>query len=369
MEPENKTVCTKKDGAKTSTVTSTQDDVTIVARDLTTNTTTTTELSLVATVTEHTDLGNLDLSNSREKEQCDSASEGSSEGGHHYSIIVSPGKNKGDIVQMKDGEISCSTPAQSLPQRQTPSKVVSNSAENQTLKPECQSKEDNLENVTLATKAPSTGYKRHKSVVEGTVCVDQEGYNTLKALGTRSVKSFVKNNDNKSDSPYDTDESTTRSSQNARLQSHLLTRDGETRVIGGNTSSQDSEQPHSLSYSNDSEVKKKVEEGISSKQNCDIITNQQRNDDEFRNISDSKWSDTKRRKRTLEIQEGEILPSSFLLGRQISQEKKRLKHEDDPAVEDSRLAEVTIQEIDDDIEQYFRTDEEVNLIKTLQAKK
>ena len=90
---------------------------------------------------------------------------------------------------------------------------------------------------------------------------------------------------------------------------------------------------------------------------------------EFRNISDSKYSDTKRRKRTLEIQKGEILPSCFLRGRQISQEKKRLKREDDVAMDDNLLAEVTIQEIDEDIEQYFRTDEEVDLIKKLQAKK
>ena len=111
-------------------------------------------------------------------------------------------------------------------------------------------------------------------------------------------------------------------------------------------------------------------EGGSSNLNCDNITNQRRNADEFSNICDSKFSRTKCRKRRLEIQEGEILPSSFVLGRQISQEK-RLKSEDgyDPAMEDSHLAGVTIQEIDDDIEQYFRTDDEVNFFKKIQAKK
>ena len=361
LESENKTVCTKEERAESPPVTWAQSDVTIVARDLATNTTTTTGLSLVATVTEHTDLENLDLSNSREKEQCDSVSEGSSEGGHHYSIIVSPEKDKEDAIKMEGGDSSCSVSTQPSPQGQIPSGDASNSVENQTANSKCQSEEDNLENVTSMKKTSSLGYRRQGSVVEGTVCVDQEGYDALKALGTCPVKLFVENDelsDNKSDNKTN-DEFAAESSQNA----------GETGVIKSSTSSQYSDVPHASNYSCDVEVKLRMEGG-SSILNCDNITNQQRNADEFSNICDSKYSGTKLRKRKLEIQEGEILPSSFVLGRQISQEK-RLKREDgyDPAMEDSRLAEVTIQEIDDDIEQYFRTDDEINFFKKIQAKK
>ena len=262
-------------------------------------------------------------------------SEGSSEGGHHYSIIVSPGKGKTDTVQMEGDDSSCSVSAEPSPQGQIPSEGGNNSVENQTANPRCQSEEDNLENVTSMKKTSSLGYRRQGSIVEGTVCVDQDGYDALKALGTCPVeKLFVENkelSDDKSDKTND--DFAAESSQNA-----------------GKT------------------VKQKI--NISSNLNCDNIKNQQRNADEFRYICDSNFSRTKCRKRKLEIQEGEILPSSFVLGRQISQEK-RLKREDgcDPAVEDSHLAEVTIQEIDDDIEQYFRTDDEINFFKKIQAKK
>ena len=362
LESENKTICAKEERAESLTVTCAQTDVTIVARDLATNTTTTTGLSLVATVTEHTDLENLDLSNSREKEQCDSVSEGSSEGGHHYSIIVSPGKDKGDRVEMEGDDSSCSVSAQPSPQVQISSEGTSNRAENQTAGLECQSQENNLENVTSKTKASSLGYKRQGSIVEGTVCVDQEGYDALKALGTSDVKSFMESNelsDDKSDNTND--ESAAESSQNA----------GKTGVNKSSTSSQHSDVTHALNYSCDSEVKKQEIEDGSSNLNCDNIASQQKNPDELSNSCDSKYSGTNRRKRKLEIQKGEILPSSFVIGRQISQEK-RLKRENsyDPAQEDGCLAEeVTIQEIDDDVEQYFRTDDEINFLKKIQANK
>ena len=360
LESENKTICTNEERAENPPVTCVQTDVSIVARDLATNTTTTTGLSLVATVTEHTDLENLDLSTSREKEQCDSVSEGSSEGGHHYSIVVSQEKDKEDTVQMEGNCSSFSVSAQPSPQGQLPSEGGNNSVENQTANPKCQSEEDNLENVTSVKKTSSLGYRRQGSIVEGTVCVDQDGNDALKALGTCPVKKlFVENkelSDDKSDKTND--EFAAESSQNA----------GETGVIKSSTSSQYSDVPYTSNYSCGVEVKQKID--ISSNLNCDNIKNQQRNADEFSNICDSNFSRTKCRKRKLEIQEGEILPSSFVLGRQISQEK-RLKQEDgcDPAVEDSHLAEVTIQEIDDDIEQYFRTDDEINFFKKIQAKK
>ena len=217
LESENKTVCTKEERAESPPVTCAQTDVTIIARDLATNTTTTTGLSLVATVTEHTDLENLDLSNSREKEQCDSVSEGSSEGGHHYSIIVSPGKDKADTVQVEGDDSRCSVSAQSSPQGQIPSEGTNNCAENQTAISKYQSKEDNLENVTSRKKASSLGYRRQGSIVEGTVCVDQEGYDALKALGTCPIKSYVESNelfDDKSDNKTN-DEFAAESSQNA----------------------------------------------------------------------------------------------------------------------------------------------------------
>ena len=359
LESENKTICTKEERVESPPVTCAQSDVTIVARDLATNTTTTTGLSLVATVTEHTDLENLDLSNSREKEQCDSVSEGSSEGGHHYSIVVSQEKDKEDAVKMEGNCSSFSVSAQPSPQGQIPSEGTNNSAENQTANSKYQLEEDSLENVVSSTKTSSLGYRRQGSIVEGTVCVDQEGYDALKALGTCPVKSFVENNeltDDKSDKTKD--EFVAESSQNA----------GETRVIKSSTSSQHSYVPYASNCC-DAEVKQKMEH-VSSNLNCDNITNQQRNADEYSNICDSKFSRTKCRKRKLEIQEIEILPSSFVLGRQISQEK-RLKREDgyDPTTEDSHLAEVTIQEIDDDIERYFRTDDEINFFKKIQAKK
>ena len=361
LESENKIICTKEERAESPQVTCAQTDVTIVARDLATNTTTTTGLSLVATVTEHTDLENLDLSNSREKEQCDSVSEGSSEGGHHYSIVVSQEKDKEDTVQMEGNCSSFSVSAQPSPQGQIPNEGANNSAENQTANSKYQSEEDNLENVTSTKKTSSLGYRRQGSIVEGTVCVDQEGYDALKALGTCPVKKlFVESkelSDDKSDKTND--EFAAESSQDA----------GETGVIKSSTSSQYSDVPHTSNYSCDAEVKQKMED-VSANLNCDDITNRLRTADEFRNICDSKYFGTKRRKRKLEIQEGEILPSSFVLGRQISHEK-RLKREDgyDPSMEDSHLAEVTIQEIDDDIEQYFRTDDEINFFKKIQAKK
>ena len=73
----------------------------------------------------------------------------------------------------------------------------------------------------------------------------------------------------KSENTCDTDESITESSQNA----------GEIRLIGGNTSSQYSEQLHSLKYGNDSEVRKKVKGSGFSEQSCDKITNQQKSAD------------------------------------------------------------------------------------------
>ena len=128
-----------------------------MARDLAANTATSTGLSLVATVTEQTDLGILNSQQQQQlaRQECDTASEGSSEGGRHYAMILSP-----DNAQTI-------TPRTESPWRRLSCESDSNSAivDNQT-----------SVSITTETKPPSPGIKREKSVVEGTVCIDREGF-------------------------------------------------------------------------------------------------------------------------------------------------------------------------------------------------
>ena len=131
-------------------------------------------------------------------------------------------------------------------------------------------------------------------------------------------------------------------------------------------SSQFSEQPSTSVYSQDSGFRGDDDQFTSS--DCDESATRQKVTDELHLMTVSR---TKGRKRGAEMQQGEFLPASYVLGRQVSRERKRMRRSDvDEQCEVQSDKKQNTEEIDDaEIEQYIRTDEEINFIKRLEARK
>ena len=457
-------------------------DVTIVARHLPSNTETTTGLSLITTVTEHTDLRDFKGNVLRDKAKIESDSEGSSEEGHHYSIIVSPskvdetfeGRACAQSESDNDQNVNFSGATNTIPLKSTaqtdigsgsthgdystndwnkPSqntafttKVVKHSCSLSNVtnvrqddtNPSTSVCDIDTENDNKGVSIPkATSFKRQKSVAEGTVYIDEEGYKALKALSPIPPKSMydtkLKYSDEdakappnaptiapKSSSQYkelkcdhketfplvNTNECETESSQNVCALSNggcdkmsnqqnktdeSQGKDSEksetnvcerkvTRISGQNESGESSQDQ---CKSEDTNVREKqcTQENLHNKTG-EFFENpgkpEQKHFHNFeaeqtfpQNKTQSRKSETnsRKRKKNLRIEQGQILPQSFILARQVSQEAaKKVKYDTSVPI-DEDVTEVTNEEIDEDIQQYIRNEDEVNLLKKLYAKK
>ena len=343
-------------------------DATIVARDSVTNTETTTGLSLVATVTEHTDLRDIRNTNLCNKEKIvESDSEGSSEEGHHYSIIVSPSKRDGKLESNtckgteSDGDIAEMSLANQITREDIRLGTSTLGVDDKNVKHESVTAfSDESKRDLISARPSSSGVKRQKGVTEGIVYIDQEGYETLKALAPFPPKSSDDHRKLKRTHEI-TGKPKSESSQSVSIETSSL------QLSSG------TDEPK---YVCDEDIDiqwRKMEITVNkspSKNSCDKMVNWQNVADESRVDQGKKISETNVRKRRREqIKNGQILPHSFIMARQISQEVKKAKYDISPAEENKDISEVSIQEIDKDIEQYFRSEDEINLLKKLHATK